>query len=120
MIAGMWLADGVSLLVAPRLVIDHMHTAIQINTALWPWQLFTVVAGIVLFVARIGLRYQPLWICAAGGMLCKEFFLAFAPAQRRKRLVAWSLAREDVDYRFCGLDLCTLAVLFLHAVGWFG
>jgi hypothetical protein len=49
MIAGMWLTDGVSLLVAPRLVIDHVHKAIQINIALWPWQLFEVVAGIVLF-----------------------------------------------------------------------
>ena len=48
-----------------------MHTAIQINTALWPWQLFTVVADIVLFGARSGLRYQPLWNCAAGGMVCK-------------------------------------------------
>jgi hypothetical protein len=119
-IAGMWLADGLALLVVPRFIIDHVRSTIQINTALWPWQLFAVVAGILLFWAGLELRYQPLWICAAGGMVGKGLSLAFAPAQRRERVVAWSLGREDVDYRFWGLGLCTLAVLLLHALGWIG
>lgn len=91
MIAGVWLADGVALLVAPRFVIDHVRMAIQINTALWPWQLFAIVAGVVLLWAGRELQYQPLWICAAGGMLSKGVFLAFAPAQMREKLMAWSL-----------------------------
>jgi len=28
--------------------------------------------------------------------------------------------REDIDYRFCGLGLCTLAILLLYALGWIG
>lgn len=119
-IAGMWLADGLALLVAPRFIIGQVRTAIQINITLWPWQLFAVLAGIVLFWAGFELRYQPLWICAAGGMVCKGLFLAFAPTQRRERVVAWSLGRGDVDYRFWGLGLCALAVLLLHALGWIG
>jgi len=119
-IAGMWLADGVALLGAPRFVIDHVRTIIQIDTALWLWQLFAVVAGIALFWAGLELQYQPLWICAAGGMVGKGASLAFAPAHRREQLVAWSLGREDMDYRFWGLGLCTLAVLLLHALGWIG
>lgn len=119
-IAGMWLADGVILLAVPRFIIDHVRTAIEINVALWPWQLFAVVAGIILFWAGLELRYQPLWICMAGGMVSKGLFLAFAPALWRDRIVAWSLGREDVDYRFWGLGLCTLALLLLHALGWIG
>jgi len=119
-IAGMWLADGIALLVAPRFIIDHVRSAIQINTALWPWQLFAVVAGILLFWAGLELRYQPIWICTAGGMVCKGLFLAFAPLQKREGFVGWALGREDVDYRFWGLGLCTLAVLLLHALGWIG
>ncbi len=120
MIAGMWLADGVVLLAVPRFIIDHGRTAIQSNIALWPWQLFAVVAGLVLFWAGLELRYQPLWICTAGGMICKGLFLSLAPAPWRDRIVAWSLGREDVDYRFWGLGLCALAVLLLHALGWIG
>lgn len=120
MIAGMWLADGVMLLVAPRFIIDTVRTAIQINSALWRWQLIAVVAGVILLWAGLELRYQPLWACAAGGMVLKGLFLACAPATWRERVVAWSLGREDVDYRFWGLGLCTLAVLLLHALGWIG
>lgn len=119
-IAGMWLADGLALLIAPRYIIDHVRAAIQLNTTLWPWQLFAVMAGMVLFWAGFDLPYQPLWICAGGGMVGKGLFLALAPASNRERVVAWSLGREDVDYRFWGLGLCALAVLLLHALGWVG
>jgi hypothetical protein len=119
-IAGMWLADGIALLVAPRFIIDHLRAAIQINVAFWPWQLFAIVAGILLFWGGLELRYQPLWICTAGGMVCKGLFLAFAPVQKREGVVGWLLERDDVDYRFWGLGLCTLAVLLFHALGWIG
>jgi hypothetical protein len=119
LIAGMWLADGIALLVAPRFIITRVRTAVQLNAALWPWQLFAVAAGLILFWAGLELRYQPLWICAAAGMVVKGLFLTLAPARTRERVVTWSLGREDVDYRFWGLGLCTLAVLLLHALGWF-
>lgn len=32
----------------------------------------------------------------------------------------WCVGREDIDYRFRGLGLCTLAVLLLYALGWIG
>lgn len=120
MIAGMWLADGIALLLAPRFIIDHLRTAFQIHSALWPWQLFAIAAGVVLLIAGFDLRYQPLWTCTAGGMMAKGMFLAGAPSAWRERVVGWLLAREDVDYRFWGLGLCALAVLLLHALGWLG
>ena len=119
-IAGIWLADGVMLLVAPRFVVDRVRHAVHANMALWPWQLFAVVAGVILCVAGLELRYQPLWVLSAGGMVFKGLFLAFGPRSWRERVVAWFLSRETVDYRFGGLGLCTLAVLLLHALGWLG
>ena len=119
-IAGMWLADGLALLFAPRFVVDRVRQAVHGNVALWSWQLFAVVAGVVLCIAGLELRYQPLWILSAGGMIIKGLFLAFGPAPWRERVVAWCLSREDVDYRFWGLGLCTLAALLLHALGWLG
>jgi hypothetical protein len=120
MIAGIWMADGLALLVAPRFIIDHIRLATHINMTVWPWQLFAITAGIALLVGGLDLRYQPLWICAAIGMLCKGLFLLLAPAQKRDSVMAWSLGREDVDYRFWGLGLCALALLLLHALGWIG
>lgn len=119
-IAGMWLADGVALLIAPRFVIDRIRAAVEEKLVLWPWQFIAVIAGTVLGVGGNDLSYRPLWIVAAGGMILKGLFLAVGPARWRVPILAWSLAREDVDYRFWGLGLCTLAVLLLHAVGWLG
>lgn len=120
LIAGLWLADGIALLAAPQVIVDNLRTAIHTNTALWPWQFIAVMAGLVLMWAGLDLRYQPLWFAVAGGMVLKGCFLVCAPQRWRERVIAWSLGREDVDYRLWGLLLCTLAVLLLHALGWIG
>jgi hypothetical protein len=119
-IAGMWLADGISLLAAPRFVIERVRAAIQAQLVLWPWHLLSAAAGAVLGVAGLDLPYQPLWFLCAGGMILKGLFLALGPEPWRGRALVWSLGREEVDYRFWGLALCTLAVLLLHALGWIG
>lgn len=119
-IAGMWLADGVSLLIAPQFVIKRVRAAVEAHMALWPWQLLSAVAGVILGITGLDLQHQPLWLLCAGGMSLKGLFLAFGPKLWRERALAWSLGREDVDYRFWGLGLCTLAALLLHALGWIG
>ncbi len=119
-IAGLWLADGISLLAAPRFVVERVREAVQAQMVLWPWQLLSAVAGLVLGLAGLDLRYQPLWMLCAVGMVAKGLLLACGPATWRERGLAWSLSREDIDYRFWGLGLCALAVLLLHAVGWIG
>ena len=120
MIAGMWLADGVALLVVPRFIVNAARAVVHIKARLWPWQIVAMVAGGLLFWAGWDLRYQILWVCTATGMVSKALFLVAAPSAWQERVVGWVLAREDIDYRFGGLGLCTLAVLLLHALGWIG
>ena len=113
-------SDGLSLLLAPRFVVERLREVIRQQPAVWTWQWLSVVAGGVLLAAGASLTYQPLWTLIALGMLIKGFFLALGPQTWRSRLIEWALTREDVDYRFVGIGLCTLAVLLLHALGWLG
>ncbi len=119
-IAGIWLADGCSLLLAPRFMVERLREVIRQQPAIWTWQWLSVVAGAVLLIAALPLMYQPLWIVTALAMLIKGGFLALGPEKMRSRLVEWCLSRDDVDYRFVGIGLCTLAALLLHALGWLG
>lgn len=119
-IAGIWLADGLSLLLVPRFMVERLREVIRQQPTIWTWQWLSVVAGTVLLFEAIPLRYQPLWILTALAMLIKGLFLALGPEAWRSRLVEWCLNREDVDYRFVGIGLCTLAALLLHALGWVG
>ena len=119
-IAGIWLADGLSLLFIPRFVVERLREVIRQQPTIWTWQWLSVVAGAVLLVTALPLPYQPLWVLTALAMLAKGLFLALGPGSWRSRLVDWSLNREDVDYRFVGIGLCTLAALLLHALGWLG
>lgn len=119
-IAGIWLADGLSLLLVPRFVVERLREVLRQQPTIWTWQWLSVVAGAVLLVAALPLRYQPLWVLTALAMLTKGLFLALGPESWRSRLVGWCLNREDVDYRFIGIGLCTLAALLLHALGWLG
>ena len=53
-------------------------------------------------------------------MMIKSLFLLTSPPSWRRLTLEWCLTREEVDYRFWGLGLCTLAILLLHALGWLG
>lgn len=119
-IAGIWLADGLSLLLAPRFVIEHLRDAVGQQPAIRNWQWLPVAAGTFLLVAGLPLHYQPLWILTALCMIVKGLVLASGPATWRARLLEWGLNREDVDYRFVGIWLCALAALLLRALGWGG
>lgn len=119
-IAGIWLADGISLLIAPRFVIERVREALQRNPSLWLWQLVSVGAGIVLFLGTLEFPYQPLWTLTATAMMLKGVFLAWGSPSKRAIVIEWCIQREEVDYRFVGIGLCTLAVLLLHALGWLG
>ena len=119
-LAGVWLADGVSLLLAPRAVMNRVREVAATNPRIFRWQLLSILAGTVLLVLGFNLPYQPLWSLIALGIIGKGFLLWLAPQQLRARMLDWCSAREDVDLRFWGLGLCALAVLLLHALGWIG
>jgi hypothetical protein len=118
--AGVWLADGMALLVAPRHIITLVRELVQQSPAILRWELLAIIGGILLFFATQELPYQSLWMVTAGGMIAKGAFLSIGPHSWRGPVIDWCVSREDIDYRFWGLGLCTLAVLLLHALGWVG
>jgi hypothetical protein len=119
-LAGIWLADGVSLLLAPRVVMERLREITLKVPGIFRWQILSLVAGVALLFLGLDLIYQPIWIIVASGMIGKGLLLWLGPAKLRERVLAWCVAREDVDYRFWGLGLCALAMLLLHALGWMG
>lgn len=119
-IAGIWMADGLALLVAPRHVIARVKEVLVLAPSLLRWEGVAAGLGVLLLLGTQDLHYQPLWMAAGVAMVFKGLFLAAGPEGIRKDVLDWCLQREDVDYRFCGLGLCTLALLLLHALGWLG
>ena len=119
-IAGVWMADGLALLVAPRQVIARVREVLVLAPALLRWEIVAIGLGCALLLGTEGLRYQPLWLVAGAAMVVKGLFLAFGPEKLRRWVLDWCLQRDDVDYRFWGLGLCALALLLLHALGWVG
>jgi uncharacterized protein YjeT (DUF2065 family) len=119
-IAGIWMADGLALLVAPRYVIARVREVLALSSAMLRWEGVAVGLGIVLLLGAGGLPYQPLWTITGGAMVVKGLFLAVGPERWKHGVLEWCLKREDVDYRFWGLGLCTLAFLMLNALGWLG
>ena len=119
-IAGIWMADGLALLVAPRQVIARVREVLTLTPRILRWEAVAASLGILLIIGSRDLHYQLLWTIAGLTMLAKGVFLAMGPFQWRHQVVEWCLRREEVDYRFWGLGLCTLAILLLHALGWVG
>lgn len=119
-LAGFWLADGVALLTAPRVVMNRVREIVLKKPGLFRWQSLAVAAGLALLIVGFDLPYGLLWIMAGSGMIVKGLLLWVGPGTLREQVLEWCLTREDVDYRIRGLGLCTLAVLLLHALGWIG
>lgn len=119
-IAGIWMADGLVLLVAPRYVIARLREVLALSSAMLRWEGVAVCLGLVLLLGAGGRPYQPLWTVTGGVMVIKGLFLAVGPEHWKKGVLDWCLQREDVDYRFWGLGLCALALLMLNALGWLG
>ena len=119
-LAGVWLADGFILLIAPRALMNRFREMTLTQPGIFRWQIVAVAAGVTLCVLGLDLAYWPLWIAVGVGMIAKGLFLWLGPPALREQVIAWCVAREDVDYRILGISLCTLAVLLLHALGWVG
>lgn len=120
MIAGIWMADGLALLVAPRQVMAQVRDVLAVSPKILSWEGLAVALGVCLFAGTRGLQYDVLWAVTGGAMVAKGIFLMMGPQRWRQNALDWCLRREDVDYRFWGLGLCTLSVLLLHASGWIG
>ncbi len=117
-LAGIWIADGIAILIAPRYVVARVRDAVRDNPSIFRWEILSIAAGVALILFGSDLLYQPLWTLSGIGMVFKGAFLWLAPAEMRDPFLGWCLNRDDIDYRFWGLGLCTLAVLLLHALGW--
>jgi hypothetical protein len=119
-IAGIWMADGMALLVAPRAVVTRVKAALALAPSLLRWEVAAASLGVVLLLGTEEIRYQPLWLITGAAMILKGLFLAVGPEALKQTVIDRCLQREDVDYRFWGLGLCTLAILLLHGMGWIG
>jgi len=120
MIAGIWMADGVALLVAPRHVMRYAEEMLALSPNIRVWEGMAAVLGVCLVAGTRGLRYEWLWGLTGLAMIIKGAVLLMAPTRWRERMLGWCLRRENVDYRFWGIGLCTLALLLLQAAGWIG
>ncbi len=117
-IAGLWMADGLVLLVAPLWTIGQVRPALLISPSLVKWSGVTLAAGLGLLVQASELTFRGLWMITGGAMVAKGAFFLLSDDDTRHSVLQWCLSREAVDYRFWGLRLCTLSVLLLHACGW--
>lgn len=119
-VAGIWMADGVCLLIAPLPLIARLREVMARSPSLFRWEVIPMLLGIMLVTVAQDFRYQPLWSVTGSVMIAKGIFFLASPASWRQSVLDWCLSREEIDYRFWGLGLCTLAVLLLHALGWLG
>jgi hypothetical protein len=119
-LAGIWLADGIVLLISPRYIIAQVREVLQQSPGILRWELLAIFGGALLLFAANDLPYRWLWMVTAGGMIAKGTFLSVGPPSWRTPVIEWCLEREDIDYRFWGLSLCMLATLLFHALGWIG
>lgn len=117
-IAGLWMADGMALLLAPIRVIGLLKESLAVSPIILKWAGLAAVLGAILIVGTGGFSYQPLWLLSGLAMIVKGVFLTMAPSYWREPVIEWCLARESIDYRFWGLGLCTLSILLLDALGW--
>lgn len=117
-IAGLWMADGVALLVAPERMVATLRQSLIAAPGFLKWGGIAAFLGIFLIVGTQGFSYQPLWVLVGLSMVAKGVFLYAGPDRWRLRIVKWCLEREPVDYRMWGLGLCALSVLLLNALDW--
>ena len=117
-IAGLWMADGLALLVAPLWIVGQVRQALSTSPSLAKWSGVTLAAGLVLLLQASELTYQGLWMVTGGLMMAKGGFFLLSDDGTRHSVLQWCLSRDAMDYRFWGLGLCTLSVLLIHACGW--
>ena len=119
-IAGLWMADGIVLLVAPLRMIALLKESLAASPGMMNWSVVSAVLGGILILQVGELDYRPLWFVAGLAMIAKGLFFLLGSPEHRRLVVKWCLTREAVDYRFWGLGLCTLSVLLLDALGAWG
>ena len=116
-IAGLWMADGLALLLVPLRMIALLKESLVSSPSIVSWSGLSLALGIILLIEGGELSYHPLWLIIGLAMLGKGIFFLWASDEQRSVALQWCLKREAVDYRFFGLGLCTLSLLLLNAVG---
>ncbi len=117
-IAGLWMADGLALLVAPLRTVALVRQALAASPSHATWSGVTMAAGLILLLQASDLTYQGLWMVTGFAMVAKGGFFLLSNDETRHSVLHWCLSRDAVDYRFWGLGLCMLSVLLIHACGW--
>jgi hypothetical protein len=61
MVAGIWMADGLALLIAPRHVMTQAREVLAIAPKVLSWEGLAAGLGICLLAGTRGLHYEILW-----------------------------------------------------------
>jgi hypothetical protein len=61
-IAGLWMADGVALLIAPERLIATLRQSLIAAPGFLKWGGVAALLGIFLLFGTRGVPYQPLWM----------------------------------------------------------
>jgi len=115
-IAGLWMADGLVLLLAPDRMMTLLRQTVKVAPSLLKWGGVAAVLGMALIVGTNELSYHLFWVLIGVAMIGKGIFLLWAPEEWQRSVIGWCLGREPIDYRFWGLGLCALSLLLLNAL----
>ncbi|HKN86731.1 MAG TPA: hypothetical protein VJV04_07730 [Nitrospiraceae bacterium] len=103
MIAGIWMADGLALLVAPRHVMVQVRDVLAIAPKILSWEGLAAGLGICLLAGTRGLHYEILWTMTGAAMVLKGVFLMMGPEPWRQRALEWCLSARTSTIDFGGL-----------------
>ena len=59
--AGLWMADGLALLVAPLWIVGQVRQALSTSPSLAKWSGLTLVGGMILLLQASDLIYPAVW-----------------------------------------------------------
>lgn len=91
---GVWLINGIALLVAPHCIMSQVREVVRQSPALLRWEILAIIGGILLFFSAQEISYQTLWMVTAVGMIVKGAILSIGPDSWRRPVFAWCVGRE--------------------------
>ena len=98
-IAGLWMADGLALLVVPLRMIALLEESLVAYPSLVNWSLLSSVLGAVLILQVEELPYHLFWLVIGLLMITKGFFWGLLRLRRPQRTFLGIQNARSLQYR---------------------